>query len=689
MSVEKSAVWLLLVALSAGAAGARTKPSKAVATEPQSLLARAEQALAAFEKQHDDAATVAEPALALERAELELAVVEASGPDELRATARRDALEKRVADAKRRLDQAKRPKPGVKPADKTRVSALEGRQERARQRLIVLMADADLASGMGAELIEPEQRAFDPGLASAMEKRSATLKKQLATVKLPEFQGDAARITSNLAEALRAGNHGTGELALQRIAERKLGTGSQSLSAACKRLSKGDLLWRLRLAEAVVQNAISRGYSKNALFATSNIPDTETAATEVLTQRVLEAAADVQAQKSCAGQSVLEGVPSEVSALGEASFTAQLLARQSAREAAQALPRVAGLDQTRDAWQKKLKPAIARVEKSAAAAKAAEKKFQMAVAQTKTGLVTLDPLRTMESEAKAAAWDGQQLLSDLAQLRAAEAGLGRDLTAAAARSAELKASLAVARTDLGKLRTAVTKLGQPSGKDVARDLAINAAKANLARAEASLKDATAAAAAAERDWGKARTLTDLGAAKDLNARQAKLQAQDDALKALIADAKQRGQGADVQRRQMLAKGSPQGCNLGDIDWAEVKYPQKEEFGEGTMGGASVEQVDYGDTDGNGAYEAFVFWHGSRSGTASGDFSELVVFELDRKCRPRQLGYADGGLFARPELRGKTYRIDYSVRGPDEPACCPSRTGFSEFRVVAGKLQQVR
>lgn len=688
-SIVGPAAGMILCGVLAAAANAKTKPpATKPAAESTSPLARAEQAFAAFDKQHADAEVAADPALALQRAELQLAVLEAAGPGELGSNARRDALEKRVVDAKLRLEQAKRPKAGVKPGDKARITALEARQERARQRVIVLLADEDLGSGMGAERVDAELRAFDPNLAAAMEKRGAAVKKQLPGVKLPEFQGDVGRIGMNVSEALRAGNHEVGQLALQRIDERKLGSASQSLAAACKQLSKGDLLWRLRLAETVVKNTIPRGYTPAALFGADTVPDTEKIATEALKGRVLAAAADVQAQKSCAASSSLAGVPPEASALGEASFTAQLLARTSAREAAQALPRVAGLDQVRDAWQKKVKPLIAQVEKSAAASKAAEKKFQAGLAQVKSGPVALDALTTAELEAGETARRGDAVLPDLAQLRAAEAGLGRDVSAAATRSVELKAALGVARTDTGKLGTLVAKLGQPDGKDAARDAVIAAAKANLARAQASLKDATDVAAAAERDWGKARTLADVGGAKDLPTRQAKLQAQDDAFKALIADAKQRVKAADAQRLQALAKGSPAGCNVGATDWGSVKHAELPDFGDG-MGGAGVDHVDYADTDGNGAYEAFVFWHGSTSGTAGGDFAQLVVYELDQKCRPRQLGFADGGLFASGALKGKTYRIDYAVLGPDEPTCCPSGHGFSEYRMVAGKLKQLR
>ena len=125
------------------------------------------------------------------------------------------------------------------------------------------------------------------------------------------------------------------------------------------------------------------------------------------------------------------GLPTEASALGEASFTAQLLARKSAREAAQALPRVTGYDQVRDAWQKKLKPLLSPVQKSAAASVAAEKKFQAALLQTKTGLVALDPLTAAENQARDTVLRGEPVLADLAQLRVAEAALGRELTAAA------------------------------------------------------------------------------------------------------------------------------------------------------------------------------------------------------------------------------------------------------------------
>lgn len=688
MNGFRPAAALVVLGLLATVANAKTKPSTAKPAEAASPVARAEQAFATFEKQHSDAETAADPALALERAELQLAVLDAASEAELGTNARRDALEKRVADAKLRLDQAKRPKPGAKPADKARITALEARQERARQRLIVLLADEDLGAGMGAQRVDADLRSFDPGLASAMEKRGATVKKQLASVKLQEFQGDAGRIGMNVDEALRAGNSEVGQLALQRIGERKLGNAGQSLAAACKQLSKSDLLWRLRLAETVVKNTIPRGYTPNSLFDSDNIPNTEKAANEALTRRVLDAATDVQGQKACASTSTLAGLPAEASTLGEASFTAQLLARKSAREAAQALPRVTGFDQVRDAWQKKLKPLLAPVQKTAAASTAAEKKFQAALAQTKTGLVVLDPLTVAEVQAQETVLRGEPVVADLAQLRVAEAALGRELTAAAARSSELKAALAVARTDTGKLGTLVTKLGQADGKDPARDAAIASAKANLARAQASLKDATDVAAVAERDWGKARTLAELGAAKDLPAREAKLKAQDDAFKALITDAKQRTKAVAAQRLQALAKGSPAGCNIGATDWGAVKYPEQPDFSDG-MGGGGMDHVDYADTDGNGTYEAYLFVRGTMSGTASGDFSQLVVFELDQKCRPRQLGFADGGLFASSELKGKTYRIDYSVLGPDEPACCPTKRDFSEFRMVAGKLKQLR
>jgi hypothetical protein len=108
-----------------------------------------------------------------------------------------------------------------------------------------------------------------------------------------------------------------------------------------------------------------------------------------------------------------------------------------------------------------------------------------------------------------------------------------------------------------------------------------------------------------------------------------------------------------------------------------------------MGGASVNRVDYGDTDGNGSYEAFVFWHGSLSGTATGDFGHLVVFELDSKCKPRQLGFAEAGLFASGQLKGKTFGITYAFLRDNEPSCCPTGSGYSEYRVVAGKLKQTR
>ena len=680
---------MIFLALASASADAKTRPTAAKpAAESASPLERAAQALAAFEKQHSDGETAADPALALERAELQLAVLDVSGPDELDTNARRAALEKRVQDVKQRLEQAKRPKPGVKPGDKARITALEARYERARQLWLMLLANEDVATGMGAERVDPELRAFDPSFSAALEKRAAEVKKQLPGLKLQELQGDVSRIGGSVPEALRAGNHQTGAMALQRIDERKLGSANQTLMAACKQLSKGDLLWRLRLAETVVKNAIPRGYSRNVLFGAGSVPDTEKAANEALTLRVLNAAAEVQGQKSCASASALTGLPPEASALGETSFTAQLLARKSAREAAQALPRATGLDQTRDAWQKKLKPLLAPVQKTAAASVAAERKFQAALAQTKTGLVVLDPLTTAEEQARETVLRGEPVVADLAQLRVAEAALGRELTTAAARSAELKAALAVARTDTGKLSTLVTKLGQADGKDPARDAAILAAKANLARAQASLKDATDAAATAERDWGKARTLAELGAAKDLPTRQAKMQAQDDAFKALITDAKQRPKAVEAQRLQALAKGSPAGCNIGTTDFGSIKHPELPDFGD-SMGGASANGVDYGDTDGNGTYEAFVYWHGSTSGTAGGDFSQLVVYELDQKCRPRQIGFAEGGLFASGALKGKTYRIDYSVLGPNEPTCCPTGHGFSEFRVVAGKLKQLR
>lgn len=681
---------VVLWALTANAPFAKPRaPMSAASKQPLSPQTRAARALADFEQQHAGEDTARDPALALDRAELVLAVLEASGAQDLSSGAARAAHEASLSDAKLRLGQAKQPKGGAKPGDKARIGQLEARYEHARQRAIVLLGDDDLATFMGAGRLEPDVRAFDPSLSTTMDQRAAALKKQLASVKAADLTADAGRVQMNVAEAVRAGNTELGQLAHERIVQRKLGSPDQSLANACKRLSKPVLVWRLRLAESVVKGTIARAYTPAQAIGDDSHSYDAKAVNEVLGAHVLEAGADVEALKGCASSGSLPGLPLDLSELAEPSLAAQLAARAAAREAATALTRVTGLSATRDALKKKLAPQLERTNQSASNGKAAEKKFLAAVAQTKKGLVVLDPLVAMETQAAQAEAGGKLLLPEVAKLRAAEQSMGQELTQGEERSNALKLMLANAKAQTAKLKAAVGKLGQPNGKDRERDAAIAAAQANVARADDSLKDATNAAAAMQRDLSKLQKLAALGSAKDLPARNAKTQATDAAFVALVAQAKQRVQDARTLRQREAAKGSPAGCNIAAIDWGAVKYAEQPEFGDGDMGGVGLEQVDYGDTDGNGSYEAFLFWHGSMSGTAGGDFSQLVVFELDAKCKPHEIGFADGALFASGTLKGKTYRIDASVLEPGEMTCCPSGHTASEYRVADGKLKQLR
>lgn len=691
MRRSRASCWLVLGALLASPVLAKTKaaPPASPKAQPLGPVQKAERALAEFERKSDGAKAAPEnPAVALESAELQLAVLEASAADDVTTSAQREAYQKRLTDVKAKLEQAKRPKGGAKAAERGVVTALEARHERARQRGIVLMGARDIASGMGSERLDAEQRAFDVGLSVALEKRAAELKRQLATVKAAELKDEVARISMNIPESLRAANTDIGVLAFGRITDRKLGAQGQSLAVACKSISKPDLLWRLRLAETVTRGTLPRAYSPSAVVGMGLTFATEKDAVAALTSWVVAAEAEVRALKGCSAASTLAPLPADLSSLGEASMAARHLAREAATEAALALGRVTGLDRQRDAAQTRVKPQRAEVEKLAASSKAAEKKFQMAASQAKSSLVSLDALAQAEADAQTAGMKADSMLPELAKLRAAEDSMAQELSSADARAQQLKAAIKDARDQTTKLRAAVTKLGAPSGKDAALDAARLAAKANLTRADESLKDAAAAATIAERDWAKARQLAELGPVGGLAARKAKLQQQDDALKAAIAEAKQRIKGVQAQRKEAVAKGSPGGCNLDSVAWETVRYPEQPDFS-GSMGGASVDHVDYGDTDGSGAYEAFVFWHGSMSGTAGGDFGHLVVYELDSKCKPRQIGFAEAGLFASGELKGKTFVITSAVLRPDEPTCCPTGTDRSEYRVVAGKLKQLR
>jgi hypothetical protein len=148
------------------------------------------------------------------------------------------------------------------------------------------------------------------------------------------------------------------------------------------------------------------------------------------------------------------------------------------------------------------------------------------------------------------------------------------------------------------------------------------------------------------------------------------------------------------------------CDLHKVDWANFQIPNGPAFTNGQANSSPwpddlncSQSVQYGDLDGNGSDEAYLYvecgqlmYHTGGPCNAPGasciqqcGTASFFVFEMGPSCSPRFLGALDGGPHAKGTIVGQTFIVELPAQFGTDPPCDASGHRRVAYRLSNGKF----